>query len=210
MSEPRFFIGWEGRTGPGLGWFLALLAAAGLALMGGLALALARSGADHAPRGFGGPPLSGLEEGPAALEGVLTAQPTPLLHLADGRTVLLAGEGKLGPPGDATALHGQRVAAAGYLTHRGSIAMLNLAEPPQALGAGAPPMPVPLGRWRLSGEICDGKCAAGIMRPGTGISHRACAIFCVAGGVPAVFVSAAPLAGEHFLVLPPAPASPRP
>jgi hypothetical protein len=82
--------------------------------------------------------------------------------------------------------------------------MLVLEAPPVPL-ADAPalpvPAPVPLGRWRIQGEICDGKCAAGGMRPGTGIGHRACATLCLDGELPAVFVPTRPVAGRAFLLL---------
>jgi hypothetical protein len=50
MSEPPFFIGWEGRTG--------------------LVLLLAANGGDPLPAGFGGPVRDGLAEGPQRLGGV--------------------------------------------------------------------------------------------------------------------------------------------
>ena len=59
----------------------------------------------------------------------------------------------------------------------------------------------PLGRWRLKGEICDGKCLAGAMRPSRGLSHRACANLCLIGGVPPVFVSSGPVDGSEFFLL---------
>lgn len=198
MSEPRFFIGWEGKTGFALGGFLALVVGLALGGLAALAMVLNGSGVDHAPPGFGGTPRAGLVEGPQTLEGVLTAQPYPLLHLPGGQSVLLAGEGKLGAP---AVQDGARVAAEGYLNWRGSIAMLNLAGPPTVLGQGTPPARQPLGRWQITGEVCDGKCAAGLMLPGTGIAHRACANLCVDGEIPAVFVPTAPVAGESFLVL---------
>ena len=58
-----------------------------------------------------------------------------------------------------------------------------------------------LGRWKLTGEICDGKCLAGAMRPGRGLAHRACANLCLVGGVPPVFVSSAPIDDEEFLLI---------
>ena len=53
----------------------------------------------------------------------------------------------------------------------------------------------------MVGEICDGKCETGAMRPGNGLAHRACAILCLAGGVPPVFVTAGPVEGSGFLLL---------
>jgi hypothetical protein len=47
----------------------------------------------------------------------------------------------------------------------------------------------PIGRYTLTGEIVDSKCYFGVMNPAEGISHRACAVQCLRGGVPAVFVA---------------------
>lgn len=58
-----------------------------------------------------------------------------------------------------------------------------------------------LGKWQLSGEVCDGKCYAGAMRPGTGIGHKACANLCLVGGVPAVFVIRGAVEGSSFFML---------
>ena len=58
-----------------------------------------------------------------------------------------------------------------------------------------------LGRWRLTGEICDGKCYSGVMRPGQGIAHKACANLCLFGGVPPVFIANGTVGGHsHFLI----------
>ena len=59
----------------------------------------------------------------------------------------------------------------------------------------------PLGRWKLAGEICDGKCLAGAMRPGRGLAHKACANLCLLGGVPPVFVSTQEVDGSEFLLI---------
>jgi len=64
-----------------------------------------------------------------------------------------------------------------------------------------PAVSEPLGRWRLVGEICDGKCSGGIMRPGDGIAHLACADLCLIGGVLPVFVSTGEIEGNRFLWL---------
>jgi len=42
-----------------------------------------------------------------------------------------------------------------------------------------------IGRITLRGEIVDAKCFFGVMRPALGKVHRACAIRCLSGGVPA-------------------------
>ncbi len=68
--------------------------------------------------------------------------------------------------------------------------------------ATSPPLTaVSLGRFRIAGEICDGKCYAGIMRPGNGIAHKACANLCIAGDQPAVLATFRPVAGASFVLL---------
>jgi hypothetical protein len=209
-----FFIGWASRP-PALlrRWLLGVtaLVALGLPLLG---LVLGALADDPAGARFATVPgraaLSDLPE-PARLTGLLLAGPAPLLHLpadaanARGRTLLLAGEGKsVGPHAAAAAMGaGQLVEAEGYILRRGRIEMLVADRPPRLLAGPAPATPPaePLGRWRITGEICDGKCAAGGMRPGTGLAHRACATLCLDGELPAVFVSAGLVAGEAFLLL---------
>lgn len=45
------------------------------------------------------------------------------------------------------------------------------------------------GEQKFCGEIVDPKCYFGVMKPGLGKPHRDCAIRCLAGGIPPVFVS---------------------
>jgi hypothetical protein len=47
---------------------------------------------------------------------------------------------------------------------------------------------VGLGRQTLVGEIVDSKCFLGVMNPGRFTPHRACAIRCISGGCPPLFV----------------------
>lgn len=205
MKDPAdFFIGWQAAVAPRLGGFLAGVAA--LLLGGALALALALGAAADDPAGpdfalapgAAPPPLA---EGEAALSGVLRRAPYPVLHLTNGQAVLLAEDGKRGASID-PALEGRSVAAKGFVLRRGAIAMLVLAGPPEPLEAALlPPEVERLGHWRITGEICDGKCAAGGMRPGTGLGHRACATLCLDGALPPVFVATAPVAGSPYLLL---------
>jgi hypothetical protein len=39
------------------------------------------------------------------------------------------------------------------------------------------------------------------MRPGDGLSHKACANVCILGGVPPVLVTTGPVAGRHFMLM---------
>lgn len=45
-----------------------------------------------------------------------------------------------------------------------------------------------LGTYTLKGEIVDSKCFYGVMNPGNLKVHKACAINCIRGGIPPVFV----------------------
>jgi hypothetical protein len=59
-----------------------------------------------------------------------------------------------------------------------------------------------LGRTTFSGEIVDAKCFLGVMNPGRLEVHRACAIRCIAGGVPPMlFVRDAQGREAHLLLV---------
>ena len=188
-----FFIGWDGRLPRGqAGWIRALVASlfAGFLLLG---LAMARAIDD--PGGGGGASAE------TTLEGVLTALPYPTVTTEVGRTVMLSGGGKDAAPFD-SALDGRAVRATGYMLTRGTLEMLQVGEAlVPADSAQATVVPEALGTWRITGEICDGKCLAGAMRPGTGVAHRACANLCVSSGVPPVFAATGPVAGQRFLLM---------
>jgi hypothetical protein len=198
-THDDFFIGWADRVPSGHGGFLARIGLGFLALMLLLALALPATMDDA---GGGG------AEGERTLRGVITAKPYALLHMAPdaahpaGHMVILSVVGKY-PVQVPPALEGRMVEAKGWLFRRGSMDMLQMFDLPVAAD-GAAPAPAAtekLGTWRLTGEICDGQCYVGAMKPGTGIAHRACANFCLQGGIPPVFVTTAPIAGTSFLLM---------
>lgn len=57
----------------------------------------------------------------------------------------------------------------------------------------------------LRGEIVDSKCFLGVMAPGQGKTHRACASLCLRGGIPpALFIE--DRTGESRLILLASPA----
>lgn len=201
--ETPFFIGWAPTLPRPLRGFLAGVAAAVLAGAAALGLLLSASVDDPGGGDFLFP------DGPKTLRGAVTALPYPTLHLPPdaanprGRFVLLSGVGKTGVEAE-PALEGRLVEASGFMLRRDWVEQLQV-EPPglvpvEGEAAAAPPAE-PLGRWRLSGEICDGKCWNGAMRPGAGISHRACANFCLIGGIPPLFVMTRPVEGSDLLLL---------
>lgn len=219
MSAP-FFIGWSGRADPALGRFLAAAALGWVAGLGLLGLALG-AGLDDPSAGLIGlapaPQVAPFAPEARTVQGVLEPGPYPILRLpptADrpqGEALLLNGFGKTGTP-VAASDYGALVEAQGTVFRRGDIAMLTtdgaftLVDGPAAQPAAAER----LGRWRIAGEVCDGKCYAGIMRPGSGLGHGACAALCFVGEVPLVFVAAAPVAGSAFFVLADADGGPPP
>jgi len=204
-DQDGFFIGWSGRTGRPLAIFLGIVAGAGLFAFLALAVMLSASVDDP------GSGIFDFASGEQALRGVLTTDPYPLLHLPpdtqhpQGHTILLSGDGKHGASVDAATMENRLVEAHGYMLKRGTIDMLqvdSLTVIPGDMPAGSGAEAVQsLGRWRVTGEICDGKCYTGAMKPGAGLAHKACANLCLIGEIPPVLVSAAPVAGEQFLLL---------
>lgn len=209
-GEAEFYVGYLPRPGPATLRFAGLAALVVIALAGALALALGALVGDPGDGGYG-------DE--VALTGTVEMTPYPLLRLppdATGRgggAVMLTGDGKFGVAPRAAELAGGGVTAKGFIIRRGDLDMLSLSLPDGLAAApatSAPSAAVPLGRWRVSGEICDGKCRAGAMRPGDGLAHKACANLCISGGVPPVLVTAAPVEGRRFLLLADADGGPMP
>lgn len=127
-------------------------------------------------------------------EGTLHESPLPLLRSLspDGSTTnyLLVGSGKHGLPRFARGHDGRRVRFDGTLIRKGPGVMIEMNDEKsftvlEATAAGEPvPNNMDLGHVELTGELVDTKCYFGVMRPATGKVHRACAVRCLAGGVP--------------------------
>ncbi len=143
---------------------------------------------------------SGRIQGTTELEGLLVAKPAPHLVVPRPGNVasnvpfsryLLTGLGKTDPKADIVELTGQWVKLTGTIVSRNQLSVIaaRSAEPiePPADVEIAPEAGTPLGRYSLTGEILDSKCYPGVMKPGQGKTHRACAIRCISGGVPPVF-----------------------
>ena len=195
MTTDPFFVGWRGRPVSG---FLIGVCALAFVLFSGLALAIGSAVND---------PGGGAFAGDKDLTGVVVAEPYPLLILdpdadhPNGHAVLMSGGGKRGVQAQAEALAGKRARATGAGFKRGSIDMLLVDTLAAADGTAPEPAVAVLGTWRLTGEICDGKCVSGVMRPGDGLAHKACANVCISGGVPPVLVTTAPVEGAGFLLM---------
>ncbi len=171
--------------------FLLGLSAVGLVGLGGLGWTIAHSQA--------GPGRGAWDMGtPVTLSGSVSAAPyAHLRRFANGgvQTALLGCETKCGATErlEAIAFESGSAQVRGTLLQRDGYAMLATASSPDWItpdaGVIEPPAPVleDLGETTLSGEILDTKCWFGAMRPNEGLSHKACAMLCIANGVPPYF-----------------------
>ncbi len=155
--------------------------------------------------------------GTSTFEGVVTFDPYPMLLRAgdDGttETLLVVGLGKFGVADRLRPYEDQWVQLTGFeITGRGTtmvelndgdaaIVPMRFVEAPEPL----PVRPVTdLGPVDLAGEIIDSKCWLGVMRPGGGKVHKACATLCILGDIPPMFAVTRPDGSQDaFLVVAP-------
>jgi len=87
---------------------------------------------------------------------------------------------------------GQRVVLEGTLIYRDMQTMIELVPGSVYSAEGSPTPHVggmeDFGIHTLVGEIVDSKCYLGVMKPGNLKPHRSCAIRCISGGIPPVFL----------------------
>lgn len=183
-----FYVGYQAKAPTGLSRFLrraVVLLAIGGAGLGAILVAL------QAPFDPGAFEFGVVRD----YEGLLAEHPAPMLRVetpiavGDARTsdFLLVAFGKRGAAEQVAGLDGRKVRLRGALIHRQGQAMLELAGEIEELApAQRSPSPeiVALGRHTFRGEIVDSKCFLGVMKPGRGKPHRACATRCISGGVP--------------------------
>jgi hypothetical protein len=135
-------------------------------------------------------------------EGIIRERPIPALVLtrpyaADDATAesryTLVLPGKHGAASAMQGFDGRRVKLRGTLIYRDGLTMIEIVEGsieviPTESGPRKPPKRDWLGVQSLVGEIVDSKCYLGVMNPGSSTTHRECAVRCISGGVPALFV----------------------
>lgn len=137
--------------------------------------------------------------------GILIKEPVPMLKVPLGgpegkqyQSVLLIGFGKKGAlptleqieMAEEVDLNGKMITLEGTLIYYDGKALLELSKKAAAfkaiVGQGDYESDREvLGGVTLKGEIVDPKCYFGVMKPGEGKPHRACAANCIAGGIPA-------------------------
>jgi hypothetical protein len=115
------------------------------------------------------------------------------------RLYLLIAQGKFGAAALCQGIPDRQVVkAAGFVIARDDQRLLELTGPlqlsdtPDELAARAWPQPLrPVndGPVALTGVIIDPKCYLGVMKPGEGKIHKACAIRCLAGGIPPMLLT---------------------
>ncbi len=193
MSE-EFFIGWQGKAPEAMGRFLrgktilllilaALIAGAAAIWQGTIGKAYFEFGK---VRDF---------------SGILLNEPVPMLvanqadETSGAAVYYLVNPLKFGfDPEQAEKFHLTNVSLQGSLLYReDGQAMIEVLPDSVTLvegtAVGAPlGESASLGVQTLRGEIVDSKCYLGLMNPGIGKPHRACAIRCISGGVPPVLL----------------------
>jgi hypothetical protein len=129
-------------------------------------------------------------------EGVVRMLPHPSLEVKTPTGGvdhwLMVAFGKHGAREQVAGLEGERVRLRGTLVYRGDgpgpglSTMVEIEDGSiSSVGASGTDLPrISLGRHTLRGEIVDSKCWLGVMNPGRGKAHRACASLCIRGGIP--------------------------
>jgi hypothetical protein len=131
--------------------------------------------------------------------GTIQAEPIPFLLVEkpeknNGLPMFerfpLVAEGKFGI--DVSAFKNQAVNLKGKLIYRDDLKMIEVATDSiarQETKNSAPvETPESLGVQTLNGEIADSKCYLGVMNPGQSKPHKECAIRCLSGGIPPLFI----------------------
>lgn len=209
LAEAEFYIGYLPRAPRALARRMRITASALLLVAGALALLLVLA---HRRR-----PAARFEYGrPVELAGRIREHPCPLLlvdrpgitgELPGVSSYPLVAPGKFGAAELVLGLEGRRVRLQGTLAFRDGRTLVEIVEgslrtEPELDPGESPVAEEQLGRHTLTGEIVDSKCYLGVMNPGQGKTHRACAVRCISGGIPPVLVvREGPLAPAAFLLV---------
>ncbi|MEZ4830220.1 MAG: hypothetical protein R3C61_28635 [Bacteroidia bacterium] len=154
---------------------------------------------------------------PTVLKGLVFQKPVPAIRVVSGRdflgnqvyqTIPLINFGKFGASGllmeyeqkIGKPLSEGEISLEGTLIYRDGKTLFELTKRSEALKGFSDDISlydkslrqfttVSMGEAELSGEIVDPKCYFGVMKPGQGKPHRACASLCIRGGIPPVFVT---------------------
>lgn len=139
------------------------------------------------------------------LTGTLYKYPTPMLRVQVAensyKNIVLLGFGKFGADkeiqeieAEVSQVEGMEITLKGTLIYYDGKTLLQLEKdhkPHKILKKSrqSRPLKFNLGSAELEGEIIDPKCYFGVMKPGFGKIHRSCAVRCISGGIPPVFLT---------------------
>ncbi|MGI9625269.1 MAG: hypothetical protein ACR2QM_00420, partial [Longimicrobiales bacterium] len=184
-AKDEFYVGYLDPAPPRLGaWLKGLVA---VSLIGGTGLAVAVA-AGQQPL-----PESAFDFGNTReISGFLALDPYPSLTTMEHGVQtkhLLVGPGKRGAGAITRSAQNSWTTLRGKRIHRGDQTMLEVVPGSVSPAATQPPPPPEqaiqdLGIRYVEGEIVGSKCYLGVMNPGEGVAHRACATLCLRGGVP--------------------------
>ena len=132
--------------------------------------------------------------------GTLIEKPYPMLVPDDPNepALLVVEMGKRGAHERLTPYFNQQVQLQGYELNRDARRMIELDTHEDAITLASNQSTDQTIQWTTFtptntittiGEIVDGKCYLGAMKPADGIGHRACAVLCIRGGLPPMFVT---------------------
>lgn len=218
-DQEEFYIGWQNETPPTtkrrLRVFVLALALVVIAV--GFLIVRSQQGFSNATFELGR-----ITE----LEGVLIDRPVPFLQVYRGldpqghpimQHIVLVGAGKHGAheaimSAEKTAgktLNGQVLRISGSLIYHDGQTLMEISKKPDSI------IPITqstqneipaqqeksIGQVDITGEIIDPKCYFGAMKPGYGKTHRACAVRCIAGGIPPVFKTSAPDGSTRYYLI---------
>lgn len=185
-GRDEFYVGYQPRAPEATARFVRRVVVLMLATGAAIAVAIALAQRPPAPAAF--------EFGMVrTVSGVLRERPYPMLLVRSpgggGRLgeYLLTGYGKRGAAALVAGRDGMEMTFEGTMIYRGPHVMVEINSEPvfstpedaTALHRPSPPYPV-----LLQGEIVDSKCHLGAMNPGSGTTHRLCALRCLRGGLP--------------------------
>lgn len=128
--------------------------------------------------------------------GSIVLEPYPMLVEPDGTGWFIVGIGKFGVHDRLGDIGAGPAEVRGYALQREQRRMIELGPGADAVrriddsSVSAAAEVVAAKPVELFGEIVDGKCYLGAMKPGDGKAHKACATLCIEGGLPALFAGA--------------------
>lgn len=157
------------------------------------------------------------------IKGVIHMEPVPYIRiLADdkgkvGKNIMLINYGKFGARSSIEQMQEKiggnisnfEVTIRGTLIYQDGFTLMELTEKEKALQNHSPldnsdrykVYPTTMKNKALTGEIVDPKCYFGSMKPAQNKPHRSCAILCISGGIPPVYVVQTPEKTAEYYIL---------